>query len=195
MAIGNDSVFYNGHFNNDNGATISGNLALTSATDATVRNRTFTVGNSVNATNDLSISAVISNGGTGQSNGLIKAGPGTLNLSGANTYTGLTTVSGGTLAYGVLDALSSGAVTVAGGTLDLSTFSDTVGAVTLSSGSIVSSTGVLTGTSYALTNTGSVSAILAGTAALTNGRRHSDTSGVGATAVNAGTLRLRRRGD
>ena len=167
MAIGNDGVFYNGHFNNDNGATISGNLALTSATDATVRNRTFTVGNSVNATNDLSISAVISNGGTCQSNGLTKLGPGTLNLSGTSTYTGLTTVSAGTLAYGVSDALSSGAVTVAGGTLDLSSFSDTVGAVTLSSGSIVSSTGVLTGTSYALTNTGSVSAILAGTAALT----------------------------
>ena len=113
MAIGNDGVFYNGHFNNDNGATISGNLALTSATDAAVRNRTFTVGNSVNATNDLSISAVISNGGTGQSNGLTKLGPGTLNLSGTSTYTGLTTVSAGTLAYGVSDALSSGAVTVA----------------------------------------------------------------------------------
>ncbi|CAN1529636.1 FhaB Large exoproteins involved in heme utilization or adhesion [Methylophilaceae bacterium] len=43
---------------------------------------------------------------------LTKEGSGTWTLSGANTYTGLTTISAGTLAYGRSDALSSGAVTV-----------------------------------------------------------------------------------
>ncbi len=61
---------------------------------------------------------------------VVKSGAGTFTLSGANTYTGLTTVNVGTLAYGVNDALSNGAVTVNGGTLALGGFSDTVGAVT-----------------------------------------------------------------
>lgn len=66
-------------------ATISGNLGLLSAT------RTFTLADGV-ANPDLSISAVIT--GTG---GLTKAGAGTLTLAGNNTYTGVTTVSAGTL--------------------------------------------------------------------------------------------------
>jgi autotransporter-associated beta strand protein len=45
--------------------------------------------------------------------GLIKLGPGTLTLSGANTYTGSTTVSVGTLTAGAANALPSGtAVTI-----------------------------------------------------------------------------------
>ena len=50
---------------------------------------------------------------------LTKTTAGTVILSNANTYTGLTTVSAGTLQYGVTNALSSGAVTVNGGTLDM----------------------------------------------------------------------------
>ena len=124
-------------------------------------------GNAITGSNDnlsfggdgnITVADVIATG-TGT---LTKDGAGTLTLSGLNTYTGLTTVSNGTLAYGVTDALKSGAVTVNGGTLDIKNFSDTVGAVTMSSGSITGTTGVLTGTSYSLTNTGSVSAILGG---------------------------------
>lgn len=65
---------------------ITGNLALGGAT------RTITVANST-AVNDLTISAVISDGT------LTKAGAGRLELSGAaaNTYTGVTTVSAGAL--------------------------------------------------------------------------------------------------
>jgi autotransporter-associated beta strand protein len=92
---------------------------------------------------------------------LIKSGAGILTLTGANGHTGLTTVSAGTLRYGVDDALSSGNVTVAGGTYDLVTFDDTVGTVTLTSGTISSTTGILTGTTYAM-EAGTVSAILAG---------------------------------
>jgi autotransporter-associated beta strand protein len=135
------------------------------------------------------VSAILAGSGIA----LNKTTSGTVTLSGVNTYTGLTTVSAGTLEYGVTNALSTGEVMVAGGSLDLNTFSDTVGAVTLSSGSITGSTGVLTGTSYSLTNTGSVSAILAGTAALTKtGAGTATLSGTntytGVTTLTAGTL-------
>lgn len=96
---------------------------------------------------------------------LTKSGAGTLTLNAANSFTGLTTVSGGTLAYGISNALSTGAVTISGGTLALGANSDAVGAVTLTSGSITSTSGVLTGSSYAL-ESGSISAILAGTGAV-----------------------------
>ncbi|MEI6819544.1 MAG: autotransporter-associated beta strand repeat-containing protein [Verrucomicrobiota bacterium] len=125
---------------------------------------------------------------------LTKDGAGKLTLNRANTYTGLTTVSAGTLEYGVASALSSGAVTVSGGTLDLKTFSDTVGAVTLASGNISSSSGVLTGTSYAV-QSGSVGAILAGSGALTKTTAGTVIlSGVntytGATTISAGILAI-----
>lgn len=64
--------------------------------------------------------------------GLTETGGGIVKLGSANTFTGLTTISAGTLAYGVSDALSSGGITINGGTLDLGAdHSDTVGTVTL----------------------------------------------------------------
>ena len=52
--------------------------------------------------------------------GVTKTAAGLLTLSAANSYTGGTTVSGGTLTYGVANALpSTGAVTINGGQLNL----------------------------------------------------------------------------
>ncbi|MCY2994598.1 MAG: autotransporter-associated beta strand repeat-containing protein, partial [Planctomycetota bacterium] len=85
------------------GATISGNLALGATRSVTVADGT--------ATNDLSVSAVVS----GTTFGVTKAGNGTLALSSTNNYTGATTVSTGTLL--VNGSVTSSATVAAGATL------------------------------------------------------------------------------
>lgn len=98
-------------------ATISANL------DTGVFNRNLTINDGA-APVDLLISGVIS--GTG--NGFNKAGAGTLVISGANTYTGPTSVGAGTLRLGANDVLPDGSVlSISAATLDASTFKDTAG--------------------------------------------------------------------
>jgi len=114
------------------------------------------------------------------SGSLTKVGAGTLILGAANTYTGLTTVSEGTLTAAVANALGTGAVTVNDATAiySLGTFSDSVGTVTLDGGGqITSSTGVLTSTGTFEMKSGSASAILGG-------------SGIGLNKTTAGTVTL-----
>lgn len=131
----------------------------------------------------------------GGSGSFTKSGVGTVALTGANTFNGLTDVQAGTLAYGVNNALGSGNVQVSGGTLNIATFTDSVGTVTLAGGSIVGTTGVLSGTAYDVRN-GSISAILGGSGAgLTKSTVDTVTlSGLntytGVTAVDAGTLKV-----
>jgi autotransporter-associated beta strand protein len=145
---------------------------------------------------------------------LTKTGSGTFTLgNGAttttlSTYDGGTNVNQGTLALGIANALpaantlafgsgtlTSGAVNINGGTLDLAGFSSVAGAVTLNGGSIIDSVGggTLSGSSYAV-QSGSVSAALGGAgSALTKTTAGNVTlSGAntytGGTAVSAGTL-------
>ncbi len=63
----------------------------------------------------LTVDAVVA-GATG----LNKAGSGSLILNAANTYTGTTTISAGTLALGSAGTISAGGLTLAGGVLSLS---------------------------------------------------------------------------
>ena len=117
-------------------------------------------------------------------------------LAGANSYSGTTTVAAGTLALGADDVLAAaGTVVVAGGTLDVGTHRDTVAGVSLQSGSIAGSTGVLTSASAFDVRSGSVGGVLGGSAGLTKSTAGTVTlSGAntytGATTVAAGTLAL-----
>jgi autotransporter-associated beta strand protein len=87
---------------------------------------------------DLGISAVIAG-----AQGLIKAGSGTLNLTGANTYSGGTTVNQGTLTIGTGGTL--GAVTAALSVNNTNTGAGTDAALNLAT-SVNSTTGSLSGT-------------------------------------------------
>jgi autotransporter-associated beta strand protein len=88
-------------------------------------------------------SGIITN--TSGTNALTKVGLGTLTLSGANTYAGLTTVSAGTLQVGVNNALPAGSsVLVSGGaTLNMNSHSDTITALG-GAGSVINNNGTLT---------------------------------------------------
>ncbi len=113
--------------------------------------------NTVTITTGTTVSGATLSG----SNGLTKAGSGRLRLDSASTYSGATTISGGTLQANVANALQStssinvasggsllisasnavndsAAITLEGGTLALSgTTTDTVGALTLTSNSVI----------------------------------------------------------
>lgn len=89
-------------------------------------------------TTDSGISATISSELAGSGIGMIKAGAGTLTLSGANTYSGATTISSGTLQLGASNVLPNSSVVLQGGTLSTGAstgFSDTLGVLTLSGNS------------------------------------------------------------
>jgi autotransporter-associated beta strand protein len=134
---------------------------------------------------------------------LVKIGNGTLTLTGANGYGGLTTISGGTLALsgaGTLGTTASG-LTLSGGRLDLGGLSRTQGAVSIAAAANTGDTirnGTLTGTSFAASNPSGnaiISAALAGSTGFTkSGNGTTTLSGAnsynGTTTINEGTLQL-----
>jgi fibronectin-binding autotransporter adhesin len=132
---------------------------------------------------------------------LTKTGAGTFTLTNNSTYTGMTTVTGGTLANGIANALPVGTMltVTAPGTYDLAGFAQTVAgfqgngvitdsgaAATLTTNTAVDKdfSGTLTG-ALALTKTGPAQQTLSGTAANTY---------TGVTTVNDGTLNLNKTG-
>jgi autotransporter-associated beta strand protein len=132
------------------------------------------------------------NGGSG-SLSLTMSGPGRLNLTGNNTYSGGTTITNGTLALSGAGTLGSGSVTVSDGTLDLGdkSVSNTLGALT-AGGRVNNGTITNNGGNFDLRN-GSVGATLAGTNGLNKTTADTVTlsgnnSFTGTTTVSEGTL-------
>jgi autotransporter-associated beta strand protein len=107
MAVSNPGVFdLNG---NDQSL---GQLKRWAGFAATVTNSSADASTlTIQSTADHTFSGVIENGSGGGTISLVKSGPHTLTLSGANTYTGNTAVSGGTL--NVTGALGASSVNVA----------------------------------------------------------------------------------
>jgi len=105
--------------------------AVTTGTIATSTGIILSVGSKNTTT---AFSGVISGAGS-----LAKVGTGTLTLSGANSYSGGTTVSQGTLALGASEVLANtGALTLSGGTFAQGAgFTETLGALNLTANSIV----------------------------------------------------------
>jgi len=129
--------------------------------------------------------------GTGSAS-LVKTGTGVVTLAVANTYSGTTTVNGGTLRAGVNSALSTTTdLSVSSGTFDLNGFTTSIrglsgsGSITLGSGALTVSpvgTSVFAG---AISGTGSLSKSGTGTITLSGTNTYT-----GATTVSAGTLQI-----
>ena len=153
--------------------------------------RTLTLGGSNSLANSIS-GQIADNGGVGGTVSLVKQDAGKWILGGSNTYSGLTTISAGTLVLGHATDTLDGAITINGGTLDVDN-PDTVGVVTLTSGTI-SGDSVLTASSFAV-EAGTVSTALGGNGTLTKTGAgtvtlNAATTYSGNTVVSAGTLAL-----
>ncbi len=156
--------------------------------------RTLTLSGTNTGANTLA--AII--GDNGGATSLTKTGIGKWVLSGANTYTGSTTVDTGTLALGASDRIpdsSSLIVNIATATFDMGSFTDTVGGVRLAGGLIAGAAGsalTLNTGSFDI-RSGTISTSLAGSAGLsktTAGIATIMASGTysGATTLGGGTL-------
>lgn len=134
--------------------------------------------------------------------GLSKVGNGTLILSGANSYTGGTAVSAGTLRIGNSTGLGGGDVSVSGGLLDLAgkgvaTTDSPVGAINLSGGAIsfgidgaasdrLSGTGTITLTGSTTLNLVGVGGAVPGTYTLLSGTNFTGAGSIALGSTPAG---------
>ncbi len=155
-----------------NGTQAAGDLFFASGSGAILLSGgTITLGAAQTITTDNAadtIGSVIA----GAATSLAKAGTGNLTLSGVNTYTGATTISGGILTIGSAGSLGSG--TYAGNISNSGTFR-------YGSSATQALTGILSGTG---------TMIKSGTSTLTLNPGTGNTSAVGNLSVQAGTVSL-----
>ena len=202
VSAGTLVVGINNSVSSTSNVTVSGGNFSIGAFNDTVAALQLTGGAITGTTGTLtSLSAYDMENGTdsailGGTVGLNKTTTGTVTLSGVNTYTGLTSVSAGTLALGVNNSLAAASnLSVSGGNFNIGTFNDTVAGVQLTGGTITGTTGTLTSSSAFDLENGTVTAILGGTLGANKTTTGTVTlSGVntytGLTTVSAGTLDL-----
>ncbi len=177
---------------NATAATIGGRLHLREGN--TSNQVTFTVADGAAAT-DLAVTAAITESAAGF--GIAKAGPGLMSLTGANAYTGATTVSAGTLQAGNATAFgtTAGGVSVtSGAVVDLN--GQTIGAEAFTlngtgislGGALINSSGTAASLSGAITlgSNSSIGGTGAGVMSLTG----IISGGFGVTKVGAGSVTL-----
>ena len=124
---------------------------------------------------------------SGSGNVLLSTG--TLTLSGNNSYSGNTTVSSGQLTLGAASALGTGAVTVNGGVLNISTYAPSVAGFTITGGSLAGS-GKLTAPTYGLGGGTVVANLAGGTLNVMANSALNGTADATTVNLNAGTLTL-----
>jgi len=166
---------------NETFTAASGNLNF----NGSITNNGHTL--TLNGASNIVLGGILS--GTG---GLTESGTGTLTITGAQIYTGLTTVASGTLLLsgGNNRLLSTGSVAVSSGAkLDLGSNSQQLASLT-GTGTVTGTGGILTlaptnSTAFGGSLTGSEQLALSGTGTMTLSGSNSYTGG---TAINAGTL-------
>ncbi len=187
--------------NDDDTQILNCNIVLRSSQRWSVGQGGLSVSGSIDTdTGDLLL--IEGNGNTtlsGQifnSGGLAKDGLGTLTLSNSgNSYTGSTWIHAGTLALGNSNVIPDGSsLVVDGGILALDGFSDVVNSITLQNGTISSTTGVLSSSSFDLRN-GTITAKLSGAGTLTKNTSGTvvlsgSNSYTGGTTINGGVLQF-----
>jgi filamentous hemagglutinin family protein len=173
---------------NNNDLTIG---SLSGSGNVTTGGGNLTTGGNNSST---TYSGIISDGGD-----LIKEGTGTFTLTGNNNYTGSTVINAGTLRMGIANALPSttavGIANVAGATLDLNNFDQTIailalggttgGNVTLGSATLTLNSAASFSYGGVISGTGGIIKQGAGTQTFTNAQTYT-----GSTVINGGTLQL-----
>ncbi len=162
---------------------LAGSGIVTSSASAAV---TLTVGATGNSG---TFSGVIQNGSGTMT--LAKSGSGTETLSGANTYSGSTTISAGTLQLGAAHAVPATSDVSDNATLDLDGFSPTIGALIGSSSGIVTDNTASTTTSTltvgATGDSGTFSGIIQNASGTANGTVALTKTGTGTEIIASGT--------
>ncbi len=169
LAVGNAGTVALGTFNQTVTALTGSGAVTTTGGALTVASGTF--------------SGVYSGAGN-----LIKNTAGTLTLSGANTYSGVTNVNAGTLALGASNAAGPAGLAIASGaTFAMNGFDQEAsalsgsGAITSTGGTLTADAGTFTGT---VSSTGALIKSTAGSLTLNNA------SSFASTTVSAGTLQV-----
>ena len=205
LVVGTANAIPSGASVNLSGGTLQMNynntVAAVNASSGSITGTGTLSSTNFNFTNSLGtqiiVSAPLGTPGAGATTALVQSGAGTTTLSGANTYSGSTTVSAGTLEVGALNTIpSTSTVSVGGGTLLMSN-ADSVGAVNVSSGTI-SGAGTLTSNAFTFSNTAAnpvtVSAPLGGGSVTISGGGLTTLSAAntytGGTTLASGTLSI-----